>query len=132
MINNTIQIFATINDNENELVLFISNWMLQNYYIKNETDIIDIINIKNNNNNINILLSKGILYRIDSMNCNPVQKWLDIGSTTHLTDQQFDIIEKASQLNPNTINVYQQTNNSISFKINVPIYGLALIVVNFD
>ena len=128
-VNTTLELFTTISTDNKQISLFVMNWMLLNYPIKNETVIIDLVNLDKIYNGNN-LPNSATIYRIDEDHCNPLQKWKDIGSPTYPTQQQIDIISNASVLITETINVDSKTTNSLRFKLDVPIYGMAVIVID--
>ena len=122
-VNTTLELMVTMNDDKNQMALFLMNWMLQNHPINNETVIIDLVNLKKTVND-------GIIYRIDDDNCNPLKTWQEMGSPTYPTQEQMDKISNSSVIIGETINVESKTSDSMTFKVDIPVYGMAVIVLD--
>eukprot|EP01084_Bolivina_argentea_P131613 232281_1 len=122
----TLELFATINNNKTQLSLFIMNWMLHGYTIKNESVQIDIISKDNQLNKVKY----GTLYRIDDKHCNPAVIWKEMDSPIYPTQQQMMKMINASNLYPTQLNVHSSSNDSVTFELDVNAYAMALIVVD--
>eukprot|EP01084_Bolivina_argentea_P254948 428714_1 len=122
----TLELFATIDNKKSELSLFVMNWILSGQRnVTNEN--VEIV-ITGNNGELNNV-KKGTLYRIDNDNCNPQVIWQTMGEPFYPTKEQINKMVNASNTYPTQLDVDSSTTNSITFKLNVPAFGWALIVV---
>eukprot|EP01084_Bolivina_argentea_P276706 472204_1 len=119
--NTTLELFVTINNDKNQIALFVMNWMLLNYPITNETVEINLVKTVGFPN-------KAIVYRIDDDHCNPLKTWEQMGSPMYPTQKQIDMIANSSTLIGEMINVDSKTNDSVTITLDIPIYGMTVIV----
>ena len=99
-VNTTLEVFVTINNDKNELVVFIMNWIPMGQTIKDETVIVEVNNVGDMNKNIP---SQRAIYRIDSDNCNPDVIWQKQGSPIYPTQNQMTEMINASNTYPDRI-----------------------------
>ena len=127
-VNTTLELMTTISNDKKQITLFVMNWMLNGYPIKNETVIIDLVNLGKIYNGD--LPGNGIIYRIDEDNCNPLKTWESMGSPIYPTQEEIDRISNSSVVIGKTINVESKSSDTLRFKLNVPVYGMAVIVID--
>eukprot|EP00483_Globobulimina_turgida_P005983 UN05993 len=103
------------------------NWVLSGWgnEIKNET-----VEINFSGSNVLNNVKPGTLFRIDDDNCNPPVIWQQMGEPFYPNTQQMSRLINASNTFPMQINVDSSPTDSITFKLNLPVFGLALIVVD--
>ena len=127
--NSTLQVYCLKNQfMDNHYSIFIANW---NNYGFNITDENITINVKNSMGDNIMLLNKATLYRIDVNNTNPFAKWLDINSPQYPTIDELDSLNRSSQLAPLPIDFAQKDNQTVQFNLLMPIYGSALIDLQY-
>ena len=91
------------------------------------------IRTTNNINNLNKKIpSNGVIYRIDSNNCNPDVIWQNMGSPTYPTQEQINKMVNASNTYPSNINITNNGNGDITLKVDVPVYGMAVTVIDLS
>ena len=119
----------TINEEKVEIV--INNYNYSVYDISSSSSshfkrrIRDIDINKRISNNYN-----ATVYRIDSEHCNPGKVWQNLGSPTYPTVEQLAAINNASKVVPESIDINTNGKNSIDFQIDMPRYGLAVVVID--
>eukprot|EP01084_Bolivina_argentea_P276705 472203_1 len=126
-VDTTLEVFVTVNDNKNQIAIFVMNWMLQGHSIKNETVQIDLVNLDKIYNGK--LPDNGIVYRIDDDHCNPLKKWKDIGSPMYPTQKELDMVGNASVLVKEEIKL-STMSNGIGVELDVMPYGMAVVVID--
>ena len=153
--NTTLEVMITekVMGNVTQLAVFIMNWIIQGEAIKQETVQVIINNytktvgdglggsgdkyskrrirdagfLNNYSSSYN-----ATVYRIDSEHCNPSKVWKNLGSPTYPTASQLETIKNASQIVAESIDVNTNGDQAIEFKIDVPAYGLAVVVIDIS
>ena len=126
--NSTIQVYCLKNKNSNDRYgVFIVNWNNYGFPIYSQNVSIYINNIKDKSN-----LKTAILYRIDANHTTPLDAFKSMDSPKYPSQQELDMLEKASQVK--ALNISWKTINSttIEFVLNMPSYSLAVLDLQYS
>jgi len=120
-LNNTVMAFATIDSDDSEVSVFLSNFNNWGLPISNYSVVVTF-----SGNNIQLPALAELRY-VDAVNANPSAVWVEMGSPQYPTSDQILKLQEASEVIPLEVPI---TNQQVSLQLNA--YGIAVITFQLN
>jgi xylan 1,4-beta-xylosidase len=124
----TVDVLAVVSLTKKELMLFVSNYDVP----INKNKEYDIEIKVSQSNTIKIAPKNAILQRIDERNANAFHLWKEMGEPEYPTKEQISKLNKASELQSDSISFTFNEQNQAVFQLHIPPYSLSVITIALE